>query len=111
MNNVKSFPVYLKNNFNLNSFSALILDYLEIGITYKLLVKFIYYEPALNAIYLDRLIIFKIPESNSKKSLNNLYNFLHQKIGDYNKNYTKEFNGEYKSIQAEALEITYQIRD
>jgi hypothetical protein len=107
MKEVKYFPIYLKENLNLDSFSALILNNLEVGITYNLCVEFIYCKPVLDSIFLDKYIVFKILESNSKKSTNRLYHFLLNKVNTYNKIKLKTLNNKYKDIQAEVLLITY----
>lgn len=100
MNKINFFPVYLKKNFNEDSFYSLILDNLEVNISYCLRVRFIYYESALDGINLDKPILFIISESNSIKSINRLYFFLLNKAGHYNN---------YKSSQAEILVIYYEI--
>jgi hypothetical protein len=100
MNKIKFFPLFLNNSLDIATFSALILDNFKINVTYCLLVKFIYYEPALNGINLDKPIIFKITESNNIKSINKLYTFLLEKVNHYNKN---------KNLEARVLVINYLV--
>ena len=77
MNEVKDFSVSLKQNFDLNYFSTIIYNNFEVGITYYLLVEFIYNKSVLNSLVLDKPVVFKISDTNSKKSIDKLYYFFY----------------------------------